>query len=84
VLVAGRRWDLHLDHGVTVKLPEKNVRQALATLVRIDAAEQLLSRDVIVIDMRLADRMTVRLPAGRSLDDVTSDGDGSAEGKSRT
>jgi cell division protein FtsQ len=83
VLVAGRRWDLHLDHGVTVKLPEKDVRRALATLVRLDAEERLLARDVVVIDMRLPDRVTVRLPEGRSLDDITSDGE-SAEGKTRT
>lgn len=75
VLVAGRRWDLHLEDGVTVKLPEKSARQALAQLVRLDSEYQLLARDVTVIDLRLPDRVTVRLPEGRSLDDVTSQGD---------
>ncbi len=85
VLVADRRWDLHLDHGVTVKLPEKNVRQALAELVNLDTKEQLLARDVTVVDMRLPDRVTVRLPEGRSLDDVTSDGAAPLkQGKTRT
>ena len=74
VLVSGRRWDLYLDDGVTIKLPEKNLRAALAQLVRLDAEQQLLARDVIVVDLRLPDRITVRLPEGRSLDDVTSDG----------
>jgi cell division protein FtsQ len=72
VLVAGRRWDLHLEDGVKVKLPEKNIRQALAQLVKLDLEHQLLARDVSVIDLRLPDRVTVRLPEGRSLKDVTS------------
>jgi cell division protein FtsQ len=85
VLVAGRRWDLHLEDGVTVKLPEKNIRAALAQLVRLNAERQLLQRDVIVIDLRLPDRVTVRLPEGRSLEDVTSDGAGDTPGaKART
>ena len=85
VLVSGRRWDLHLENGVTVKLPEKNVGNALKTLVRLDREEKLLSRDVVVIDMRLPDRVTLRLPEGRSLDDVTSEGAASSkEGKTRT
>lgn len=74
VLVAGRRWDLHLEDGVTVKLPEKDVGPALAELVRLDAEKALLSRDVVVVDLRLPDRLTLRLPEGRSLDDVMSDG----------
>ena len=73
VLVAERRWDLHLQEGVTVKLPEKNVRQALAQLVKLDADRQLLARDVTVIDLRLPDRITVRLPEGRALDEVISE-----------
>jgi cell division protein FtsQ len=74
VFVAARRWDLHLDDGLTVKLPEHDVGPALAELVQLDAEKQLLSRDVVVIDLRLPDRVTVRLPEGRSLQDVISDG----------
>jgi len=85
VLVADRRWDLHLDNGVTVKLPEKGVRAALAQLVKLDTEQQLLSRDVVVIDMRLPDRITVRLPEGRSLDEITSEGaDSKIKGRTRT
>jgi cell division protein FtsQ len=86
VLVAGRRWDLHLDNGVTVKLPEKNLRQALAQLVKLNAEQELLSRDVVVVDLRLPDRVTVRLPEGRTLEEVTSDGaaPGKPAGKART
>jgi cell division protein FtsQ len=73
VLVADRRWDLHLENGVTVKLPEKGIGEALAELVKLDAKSKLLDRDVSVIDLRLPDRITVRLPEGRSLDDVTSE-----------
>jgi cell division protein FtsQ len=84
VLVAGRRWDLHLENGVTVKLPENHVREALHQLVKLNTEKQLLARDVVVIDLRLPDRVTVRLPEGRTLEDVTSEGKGSPEGKSRT
>jgi len=85
VRVADRRWDLHLDNGVTVKLPEKNVRKALAELVKLDTEERLLARDVVVVDMRLPDRVTVRLPEGRSLDDITSEsGAPRAQVKTRT
>jgi cell division protein FtsQ len=83
VLVAERRWDLHLENGVTVKLPEKNVRRALATLVKLDAERQLLARDVVIVDLRLPDRVTVRLPEGRSLEDVTSESAASGKEKAR-
>ena len=72
VYVAGRRWDLHLENGVTVKLPERDVREALAQLVKLNSERQLLARDVVVVDLRLPDRITVRLPEGRSLDEVPS------------
>ena len=70
VLVAERRWDIHLENGLTVKLPENATAPALAQLARLDAEQKLLSRDVVVIDLRLPDRITVRLPQGRSLDEI--------------
>jgi cell division protein FtsQ len=85
VFVAGRRWDLHLENGVTVKLPEKDMREALAQLVKLDDERQLLARDVIVVDLRLPDRITVRLPEGRTMEEVTTDGAAKTQaGKART
>ncbi len=61
VRVAGRRWDIHLDNGVVVKLPEEGVADALARLSRLDAEQQILSRDIAAVDLRLPDRTTVQL-----------------------
>ncbi len=61
VRVAGRRWDVHLDNGVIVKLPEDHIADALALLTRFDQEQKVLSRDIAAIDMRLPDRVTVRL-----------------------
>jgi cell division protein FtsQ len=44
-----------------VRLPETGTEAALATLVKLDSDEQLLSRDITSIDLRLPDRVTVRL-----------------------
>jgi cell division protein FtsQ len=61
VLVAERRWNLRLKSGLDVKLPEADVEQALDRLDRLDRDRQLLSRDLTVVDLRLPDRVTVRL-----------------------
>lgn len=60
VLVAERRWTLHLKGGVEVLLPAHGPEQALRTLVDLDRTKQLLSRDIVAIDLRLSDRVTVR------------------------
>jgi cell division protein FtsQ len=62
VLVAERRWNLKFKNGLDVRLPETGVGLALATLIRLDREKKLLSRDLAVIDLRLPDRVTVRLP----------------------
>lgn len=61
VRVSERRWNLRLDNGVTVKLPERGEDAALAELAALDARNGLLSRDIESVDMRLADRMVVKL-----------------------
>ena len=60
VLVAERRWNLHLTSGVEVLLPEREPAQALARLVDLDRDKKLLSRDIVKVDLRLSDRVTVR------------------------
>jgi cell division protein FtsQ len=61
VLVGGRRWNLRLTNGMDIRLPEANVEKALATLTKLDRDEQLLSRDLVAVDLRLPDRLTVQL-----------------------
>jgi cell division protein FtsQ len=61
VLVAERRWNLRLRNGVDVRLPATGIEAALETLLRLDREKQLLSRDITAVDLRLPDRVTVRL-----------------------
>lgn len=61
VLVADRRWNLHLKSGVEVLLPELAPDHALQILAELDRDKKLLSRDIVKVDLRLSDRVTVRL-----------------------
>jgi len=61
VLVAERRWNLKLKSGIDVRLPENDVERALDLLVQLDRDKKLLTRDITAIDLRLPDRVTVRL-----------------------
>ncbi|WP_273759360.1 cell division protein FtsQ/DivIB [Bartonella sp. ML70XJBT.G] len=61
VRVGDRRWDLVLDNGVRVMLPEKGALERLSSLMKTGAVQDLFSRDVLRIDLRLFDRVTVSL-----------------------
>ena len=61
VYVGERRWNLRTKNGLDIRLPENDVGNALATLSRLDKEERLFSRDIVAIDMRLLDRLTVQL-----------------------
>lgn len=58
-----RRWSLALGNDVLVHLPEKNPEAALQRLLALDAAEDLLNREVSVIDFRDPQRPVLRLTA---------------------
>ena len=59
--VADRRWDLGLANGIQVMLPESSLQDSLAQLLALAESDRLLERAVDVIDMRLADRVVLRL-----------------------
>jgi cell division protein FtsQ len=59
--VADRRWNLRLLNGIDVRLPETDVAAALDRLVALDREKKLFTRDIIMVDLRLPDRVTVRL-----------------------
>jgi cell division protein FtsQ len=61
VLISGRRWDIRLGSNITAKLPDHDLAAAFSTLARTDEANDLLSKDVELIDLRLDDRLILRL-----------------------
>ncbi|MBE0454076.1 cell division protein FtsQ/DivIB [Roseovarius autotrophicus] len=61
VRMGERRWDLVLDDGKRVLLPETEPVRALERVIVLDKANDMLERDLVTIDMRLGARPTVRL-----------------------
>lgn len=61
VRVGARRWDLVLDRDQTIRLPEADPLAALRRVTALDAAEDLLARDVVSIDLRDPNRPMLRL-----------------------
>lgn len=61
VWVGERRWNLRLDNGVDVRLPEENGAAAWLELAELQRRHGLLDRDLVAIDLRQPDRLIVRL-----------------------
>jgi len=62
VRVGGRRWNLKLDNGIDVALPEDNVGAAWHQLAQLDRTDGLLKRDIVKVDLRLPDRLVLQVP----------------------
>ena len=61
VRVGERRWDVVLDRGQTIMLPEIGGVTALRRVMAFQSTQALLDRDVEIIDMRNGDRPVLRL-----------------------
>ncbi len=59
--VGERRWDVVLDRDQRILLPESDPVSALEHVLALHEAQDLLERNVTVVDMRLPHRPTLRL-----------------------
>jgi cell division protein FtsQ len=75
IYVGERRWNLRLKDGLDIRLPENDVGNALALLSKLDKDDRLFSRDIVSVDMRLPDRLTVQLSedAAKARDELFKD-----------
>ena len=64
VRVGERRWDIELEGNRRIMLPSEGAPQALARVMALHYGEELLDRDLAVIDMRVPERPTLRLTPG--------------------
>lgn len=60
VWVGGRRWNMYLDKGRLVKLPENEPIVAMKKIKILDEEENLLSREVSILDLRIPNKIYVR------------------------
>lgn len=61
ILVSGRRWTIKLQNGVDIRLPEEGAEKALKAFLDIEKDAGLTNRGILAVDLRLPDRVTVRL-----------------------
>ena len=61
VRVGERRWNLVMRDGARVLLPEQGWQQALQRLEDMQKTHSILDRELLQLDMRLPDRMAIKL-----------------------
>jgi cell division protein FtsQ len=64
--IGGRRWDIHLQGGITVKLPEKDLGLSLRKLALAHEEHDLFSRSIKTIDMRNQGRIILEVKNGQN------------------
>jgi cell division protein FtsQ len=61
IRVSERRWNLRLQNGADIMLPEGHEEAAITRLAELQARDKLLDRPLAAVDMRLPDRLVVRM-----------------------
>jgi cell division protein FtsQ len=61
IRVGDRRWNLRIDNAIDVLLPRDAAASAWTQLARLERSSAILKRDVQVVDVRLPDRLVLRV-----------------------
>ncbi|MDR2646360.1 MAG: FtsQ-type POTRA domain-containing protein [Holosporaceae bacterium] len=57
--IGRRRWNIKINKGITVKLPERGITHALGILEEISDGNGFFNEDISAIDLRMLDRVVV-------------------------
>jgi cell division protein FtsQ len=61
IRVGDRRWNIRIDNAIDVLLPADGAANAWSQLVRLERSSAILKRDLQTIDIRLPDRLVLRV-----------------------
>lgn len=64
--VSGRRWNLKLNNGLLVQLPEKEVALSLSQLAEHQEQDALLDKDIKSVDLRMFPSIIVQTHPGEA------------------
>ena len=57
--LGNRRWNIDINRGLLIKLPEENIAEALSILQRMGNKDGYFSSDIAVIDLRVPGRVII-------------------------
>ncbi len=70
VRVGDRRWNVHLNGGIEIRLPEEDAAEAWARLAKYQKRHGVLDRGVGLLDLRFPDQVIVRQAAPPAIEDA--------------
>ena len=62
-----RRWDIHFDQGLTIKLPSKGVKKAWEKIVYLDKKFNILSLNLTELDLRNSSQILGKIDVDKNL-----------------
>ena len=62
-----RRWDIHFDQGLTIKLPSKGVKKAWEKIVYLDKKFNILSLNLTELDLRNSSQILGKIDVDKKL-----------------
>jgi cell division protein FtsQ len=68
IFVSGRRWTIKLHSGLEILLPEEHPELAFARFAEMQREHDVLSKDLMLVDLRLPDRVVFRLTETAALE----------------
>lgn len=59
VRVGERRWNFFIQPNLLIRLPERNIGEALVKLTQLIQEQKITDRNIVAVDLRLPDRMVI-------------------------
>ena len=74
IRLSDRRWNIMFMNGIEVMMPEDNLEEAWKKLARLQIEKQVLDREVKTIDLRMHDRVYIKMQNGKNLLNASAKG----------
>lgn len=74
IRLSDRRWNIMFMNGIEIMMPEDDLEEAWKKLARLQLEKQVLDREVKSIDLRMNDRVYIKMQNGEGLLNASAKG----------